>query len=186
MFPSEPPRQRPLKRCLIMLISSFHYPLQDPDFQLLMAVYDENILKNPFYLALEKQRPDLCSRVAELHGIVSPTRRLLLVVKPACLCQKHRGRSQRGLTATTENHGVHEQVQKNVSTVNGSSICSKSFSQKWTENQIYNGLKVKLSREHNPIPDCPAAPSRRVIMFEQSRAHPEKTFLLSEPTLVPK
>ncbi|XP_036962869.1 ankyrin repeat domain-containing protein 27 isoform X1 [Acanthopagrus latus] len=43
---------------------------EDPDFQLLMAVYDENILKNPFYLALEKQRPDLCSRVAELHGIV--------------------------------------------------------------------------------------------------------------------
>uniref|UniRef100_A0A4W4GQ84 VPS9 domain-containing protein n=1 Tax=Electrophorus electricus TaxID=8005 RepID=A0A4W4GQ84_ELEEL len=35
-----------------------------------MAVYDEDILKNPFYLALEKQRPDLCSRVAELHGIV--------------------------------------------------------------------------------------------------------------------
>lgn len=52
-----------------MLIDSF---LQDPDCQLLMAVYDENILKNPFYLALEKQRPDLCSRVAELHGIVSP------------------------------------------------------------------------------------------------------------------
>uniref|UniRef100_A0A665T288 VPS9 domain-containing protein n=1 Tax=Echeneis naucrates TaxID=173247 RepID=A0A665T288_ECHNA len=35
-----------------------------------MAVYDENILKNPFYLALEKQRPDLCSRVAEFHGVV--------------------------------------------------------------------------------------------------------------------
>ncbi|KAM6926714.1 ankyrin repeat domain-containing protein 27 isoform 2-T2 [Lycodopsis pacificus] len=35
-----------------------------------MAVYDENILKNHFYLALQKQRPDLCSRVAELHGIV--------------------------------------------------------------------------------------------------------------------
>ncbi|XP_034033197.1 ankyrin repeat domain-containing protein 27 [Thalassophryne amazonica] len=35
-----------------------------------MAVYDENILKNPFYLALEKQRPDLCSQVAELHGVV--------------------------------------------------------------------------------------------------------------------
>ncbi|XP_034390842.1 LOW QUALITY PROTEIN: ankyrin repeat domain-containing protein 27 [Cyclopterus lumpus] len=35
-----------------------------------MAVYDENILKNVFFLALEKQRPDLCSRVAELHGIV--------------------------------------------------------------------------------------------------------------------
>uniref|UniRef100_A0A3P9PYT4 Ankyrin repeat domain 27 (VPS9 domain) n=1 Tax=Poecilia reticulata TaxID=8081 RepID=A0A3P9PYT4_POERE len=35
-----------------------------------MAVYDENILKNPFYLALEKQRPDLCSRVSDFHGIV--------------------------------------------------------------------------------------------------------------------
>ncbi|KAM8892454.1 ankyrin repeat domain-containing protein 27 [Spinachia spinachia] len=35
-----------------------------------MALYDENILKNPFYSALEKQRPDLCRRVAELHGIV--------------------------------------------------------------------------------------------------------------------
>uniref|UniRef100_A0A6Q2XUR1 VPS9 domain-containing protein n=1 Tax=Esox lucius TaxID=8010 RepID=A0A6Q2XUR1_ESOLU len=35
-----------------------------------MAVYDENLQKNPFYLALEKQRPDLCSRVAELHGII--------------------------------------------------------------------------------------------------------------------
>lgn len=44
-----------------------------------MAVYDENILKNPFYLALEKQRPDLCTRVAELHGIVSFTWCLLLV-----------------------------------------------------------------------------------------------------------
>ncbi|KAA8590425.1 hypothetical protein FQN60_014359 [Etheostoma spectabile] len=41
----------------------------DPDLRLLMAVYDENILKNHFYVALEKQRPDLCSRVAELHGI---------------------------------------------------------------------------------------------------------------------
>ncbi|XP_077067659.1 ankyrin repeat domain-containing protein 27 isoform X2 [Siphateles boraxobius] len=35
-----------------------------------MAVYDENILKNPFYLALEKHRPDLSTRVAELHGII--------------------------------------------------------------------------------------------------------------------
>uniref|UniRef100_A0A3Q2P651 Ankyrin repeat domain 27 (VPS9 domain) n=1 Tax=Fundulus heteroclitus TaxID=8078 RepID=A0A3Q2P651_FUNHE len=35
-----------------------------------MAVYDENILKNPFYLAFEKQRPDLCRRVADFHGIV--------------------------------------------------------------------------------------------------------------------
>lgn len=58
---------------LIMLISSSHHHHQDPDCQLLMAVYDENILTNPFYLALEKQRPDLCSRVAELHGIVSPS-----------------------------------------------------------------------------------------------------------------
>lgn len=66
------PRAGLLKLCIIELIGSLHCPLQDPDFQLLMAVYDENILKNPFYLALEKQRPDLCSRVAELHGIVSP------------------------------------------------------------------------------------------------------------------
>uniref|UniRef100_A0A672UP47 Ankyrin repeat domain 27 n=1 Tax=Strigops habroptila TaxID=2489341 RepID=A0A672UP47_STRHB len=35
-----------------------------------MAMYDEDILKNPFYLAIQKQRPDLCSRVAEFHGIV--------------------------------------------------------------------------------------------------------------------
>ncbi|XP_061780711.1 uncharacterized protein ankrd27 isoform X2 [Nerophis lumbriciformis] len=35
-----------------------------------MAGYDENIAKNPFYLALEKQRPDLCAQVAKLHGIV--------------------------------------------------------------------------------------------------------------------
>ncbi|XP_066570143.1 ankyrin repeat domain-containing protein 27 isoform X2 [Amia ocellicauda] len=35
-----------------------------------MAVYDEDILKNPFYLALEKRRPDLCSKVAEFHGTV--------------------------------------------------------------------------------------------------------------------
>ncbi|XP_035192873.1 ankyrin repeat domain-containing protein 27 isoform X2 [Oxyura jamaicensis] len=35
-----------------------------------MAMYDEDILKNPFYLAIQKRRPDLCSEVAELHGIV--------------------------------------------------------------------------------------------------------------------
>uniref|UniRef100_A0A8C6K2T2 Uncharacterized protein n=1 Tax=Melopsittacus undulatus TaxID=13146 RepID=A0A8C6K2T2_MELUD len=35
-----------------------------------MAMYDEDILKNPFYLAIQKQRPDLCSKVAEFHGIV--------------------------------------------------------------------------------------------------------------------
>ncbi|XP_061630929.1 ankyrin repeat domain-containing protein 27 isoform X3 [Phyllopteryx taeniolatus] len=35
-----------------------------------MAAYDENIAKNPFFVALEKLRPDLCDRVAQLHGIV--------------------------------------------------------------------------------------------------------------------
>lgn len=45
--------------------------LKELEFGTHMAVYDENILKNPFYLALEKHRPDLSSRVAERHGIVS-------------------------------------------------------------------------------------------------------------------
>lgn len=36
-----------------------------------MAMYDEDILKNPFYLAIQKRHPDLCTKVAELHGIVS-------------------------------------------------------------------------------------------------------------------
>uniref|UniRef100_A0A8C9T0X1 Ankyrin repeat domain 27 n=1 Tax=Scleropages formosus TaxID=113540 RepID=A0A8C9T0X1_SCLFO len=35
-----------------------------------MALYDEDVLKNPFYLSLGKQRPDLCSWVAERNGIV--------------------------------------------------------------------------------------------------------------------
>ncbi|NXN10796.1 ANR27 protein, partial [Indicator maculatus] len=35
-----------------------------------MAMYDEDILKNPFYLAIQKRRPDLCSKVAGFHGIV--------------------------------------------------------------------------------------------------------------------
>ncbi|XP_062997471.1 ankyrin repeat domain-containing protein 27 [Elgaria multicarinata webbii] len=35
-----------------------------------MAMYDEDLLKNPFYLAMQKRRPDLCRKVAELHGIV--------------------------------------------------------------------------------------------------------------------
>lgn len=55
---------------LLLTVHLFSSPLE-PEIQILMAVYDENLLKNPFYLALEKQRPDLCSRVAELHGIVS-------------------------------------------------------------------------------------------------------------------
>lgn len=35
-----------------------------------MALYDEDLMKNPFYLALQKWRPDLCSKVAQIHGIV--------------------------------------------------------------------------------------------------------------------
>lgn len=38
--------------------------------EVLMAVYDEDILKNPFYLAIQKRRPDLYSKVAEVHGII--------------------------------------------------------------------------------------------------------------------
>lgn len=38
-----------------------------------MALYDEDLLKNPFYLALQKWRPDLCNKVAQTHGIVSAT-----------------------------------------------------------------------------------------------------------------
>ena len=36
-----------------------------------MALYDEDLLKNPFYLALQKWRPDLCNKVAQTRGIVS-------------------------------------------------------------------------------------------------------------------
>nr|XP_058901995.1 ankyrin repeat domain-containing protein 27 isoform X2 [Kogia breviceps] len=35
-----------------------------------MALYDEDLLKNPFYLALQKWRPDLCNTVAQTRGIV--------------------------------------------------------------------------------------------------------------------
>ncbi|XP_048403074.1 ankyrin repeat domain-containing protein 27 isoform X1 [Stegostoma tigrinum] len=35
-----------------------------------MAVYDEDISRNPFYLALQKQKPNVFNHVAELHGIV--------------------------------------------------------------------------------------------------------------------
>ncbi|CAJ0936983.1 unnamed protein product [Ranitomeya imitator] len=34
-----------------------------------MALYDEDIQNNAFYLAIQKQRPDLISKVAEVHGI---------------------------------------------------------------------------------------------------------------------
>ncbi|XP_075694547.1 ankyrin repeat domain-containing protein 27 isoform X2 [Rhinoderma darwinii] len=35
-----------------------------------MALYDEDILNNTFYLTIQKQRPDLINKVAEVHGIV--------------------------------------------------------------------------------------------------------------------
>uniref|UniRef100_A0A8D0H6M3 Ankyrin repeat domain 27 n=1 Tax=Sphenodon punctatus TaxID=8508 RepID=A0A8D0H6M3_SPHPU len=35
-----------------------------------MAMYDEDLLKNPFYLAIQKRHPDLCRKAAEFHGIV--------------------------------------------------------------------------------------------------------------------
>ncbi|XP_067396118.1 ankyrin repeat domain-containing protein 27 [Emydura macquarii macquarii] len=35
-----------------------------------MAMYDEDLLKNPFYLAIQKRRPDLFRKVAEFHGII--------------------------------------------------------------------------------------------------------------------
>nr|XP_025039493.1 ankyrin repeat domain-containing protein 27 isoform X2 [Pelodiscus sinensis] len=35
-----------------------------------MAMYDEDLLKNPFYLAIQKRRPDLYRKVAEFHGII--------------------------------------------------------------------------------------------------------------------
>lgn len=35
-----------------------------------MALYDEDILNNAFYLAIQKQRPNLIEKVAEVHGII--------------------------------------------------------------------------------------------------------------------
>uniref|UniRef100_A0A670ZU57 VPS9 domain-containing protein n=1 Tax=Pseudonaja textilis TaxID=8673 RepID=A0A670ZU57_PSETE len=35
-----------------------------------MAMYDEDILRNPFYLTMQKRRPDLCKKVAEFHGMI--------------------------------------------------------------------------------------------------------------------
>ncbi|KAM9301991.1 ankyrin repeat domain-containing protein 27 [Gastrophryne carolinensis] len=35
-----------------------------------MAMYDEDLLSNAFYLAVQRQRPDLIDKVAEAHGIV--------------------------------------------------------------------------------------------------------------------
>lgn len=47
---------------------------QEPYFapsEVHMALYDEDLQKNPFYLALQKWRPDLCSKAAQIHGVVS-------------------------------------------------------------------------------------------------------------------
>lgn len=46
-----------------------------------MALYDEDLLKNPFYLALQKWRPDLCTKVAQIHGIVSAS-----ILRAVLLC----------------------------------------------------------------------------------------------------
>uniref|UniRef100_A0A0F7ZCG5 Ankyrin repeat domain-containing protein 27 n=2 Tax=Crotalus adamanteus TaxID=8729 RepID=A0A0F7ZCG5_CROAD len=35
-----------------------------------MAVYDEDLLRNPFYLTMQKRRPDLFRKVAEFHGTI--------------------------------------------------------------------------------------------------------------------
>ncbi|XP_063802075.1 ankyrin repeat domain-containing protein 27 isoform X2 [Pseudophryne corroboree] len=35
-----------------------------------MAMYDEDLSNNAFYIAIQKQRPDLINKVAEVHGIV--------------------------------------------------------------------------------------------------------------------
>ncbi|XP_068116788.1 ankyrin repeat domain-containing protein 27 isoform X2 [Hyperolius riggenbachi] len=35
-----------------------------------MAMYDEDLLSNAFYLAIQKQRPDLIDKAAEVHGII--------------------------------------------------------------------------------------------------------------------
>ncbi|XP_035868312.1 ankyrin repeat domain-containing protein 27 isoform X7 [Phyllostomus discolor] len=46
---------------------------QEPHFapsEVHMALYDEDLQKNPFYLALQKWRPDLCSKAAQIHGVV--------------------------------------------------------------------------------------------------------------------
>ncbi|XP_041966850.1 ankyrin repeat domain-containing protein 27 isoform X3 [Alosa sapidissima] len=60
-----------VKMQLLCLAQAFFSRFQeDTECEFPMAVYDENLLRNPFYQALEKQRPDLCSRVAEVHGII--------------------------------------------------------------------------------------------------------------------
>ncbi|MEJ1289013.1 ankyrin repeat domain 27 (VPS9 domain) [Cricetulus griseus] len=50
-----------------LLENSQEAHLEPPEVH--MALYDEDLLKNPFYLALQKWRPDLGSKVAQIHGI---------------------------------------------------------------------------------------------------------------------
>ena len=57
-----------------------------------MALYDEDLLKNPFYLALQKWRPDLCNKVAQAHGIVSAS-----IPRVVLLCWAKYGRLQLNL-----------------------------------------------------------------------------------------
>ncbi|XP_078236475.1 ankyrin repeat domain-containing protein 27 isoform X1 [Pogona vitticeps] len=73
-----------------------------------MAVYDEDLLKNPFYLAMQKRRPDLCRKVAELHGIV-------LVPCKGSL-------SSSFVSACQFDSYVLKAVEKNFQTLNGKEI----------------------------------------------------------------
>nr|XP_017522677.2 ankyrin repeat domain-containing protein 27 isoform X2 [Manis javanica] len=66
-----------------------------------MALYDEDLLKNPFYLALQKWRPDLCNKVAQIHGIMPPWSAVILsMLWGACL-------SSSALCASTQHSSCH-------------------------------------------------------------------------------
>ena len=70
---------------------------QEPHFapsEVHMALYDEDLQKNPFYLALQKWRPDLCSKVAQIHGVVSAS--VLGVVLPT-RCGPHSASEARNI-----------------------------------------------------------------------------------------
>ncbi|XP_060132080.1 ankyrin repeat domain-containing protein 27 isoform X1 [Zootoca vivipara] len=73
-----------------------------------MAVYDEDLLKNPFYLAMQKRRPDLCRKVAEFHGIV-------LVPCKGSL-------SSSSISACQFDSYVLKSVEENFQTVNGKEV----------------------------------------------------------------
>ncbi|XP_074864593.1 ankyrin repeat domain-containing protein 27 isoform X2 [Carettochelys insculpta] len=52
-----------------------------------MAMYDEDLLKNPFYVAIQKSRPDLCRKAAEFHGIILVPRKGSLSSSSLSTCQ---------------------------------------------------------------------------------------------------